>query len=100
MRAGTLGCLFKCLDRGRGGQGNVWDVVTDEGNVMTEVFLPVGPKTELGVLCEPLWKGQTVPEAGEDWKDHLPPGVSEHLRNVSSLAQAEAFLVRASPEDR
>ena len=89
-----------CLNGGSGGQGNVWDVVTDEGNVMTEVFLPVGTNPELGVLCEPLGVGQSITEAGEDWEDHLPPGVSEDLRNVSSLAQTEPFLVRAAPEDR
>ena len=89
-----------CLDRGSGGEGNVWDVVTDEGNVMTEVFLPVGTDPELGVLCEPLWEGQSVPKAGEDRQGHPPPGVSEHLGNVSSLAQTESFLVRAPPEDR
>ena len=100
MTAGTLCCLFKCLDRGSGGQGNVWDVVTDEGNVMTQVVLPVGTKPELGVLREPLGVGQAITEAGEDWEDHLPPGVSEDLRNVASLPQAEAVLVRAPPEDR
>jgi len=100
MRAGTLCCLFKCLDRGSGGQGNVWDVVTDEGNVMTDVFLPVGTNPELGVLCEPLGVGQAITEAGEDWEDHLPPGVSEDLRNVASLSQAEAVLVWTPPEDR
>ena len=97
---GTLGCLFVRLDRGSGGEGNVWDIVTDEGNAMTEVSLPVRPQPELWVLREPLRKGQTVPEAGEDWEDHPPPGVSEDLRNVPSLAQTEPFLVRAAPEDR
>ena len=67
---------------------------------MTEVFLPVGTNPELGVLCEPLGVGQAITEAGEDWEDHLPPGVSEDLRNVASLPQAEAVLVRAPPEDR
>ena len=67
---------------------------------MTEVFLPVGTQPELGVLCKPLRIGQSVPKAGEDWQDHPPPGVSEDLRNVSSLAQTEPFLVRAPPEDR
>ena len=67
---------------------------------MTEVFLPVGTSPELGVLSEPLREGQSVTKAGEDWEDHLPPGVSEHLRDVSSLAQAESVLVRAPPEDR
>ena len=67
---------------------------------MTEVSLPVGTDPELGVLCEPLWEGQSVPEAGEDRQGHPPPGVSEHLGNVSSLAQTESFLVRAPPEDR
>ena len=100
MTAGTLCGLFKCLGSGSGGQGNVWDVVTDEGNVMTEVFLPVGTNPELGILCEPLGEGQSITEAGEDWQDHLPPGVSENLRNVASLSQAEAVLVRAPPEDR
>ena len=100
MTTGTLGGLFKCLGSGSGGQGNVWDVVTDEGNVMTEVFLPVGTNPELGVLCEPLGVGQAITEAGEDWEDHLPPGVSEDLRNVASLSQAEAVLVWTPPEDR
>ena len=88
------------LDRGSGGEGNVRDIVTDEGNAMTEVSLPVRPQPELWVLREPLRKGQTVPKAGEDWEDHPPPGVSEDLRNVSSLAQTEAVFVRATPEDR
>ena len=89
-----------CLNGGSGGQGNVWDVVTDEGNVMTEVFLPVGTQPELGVLREPLGESQPVTKAGEDREDNLPPGVSEHLGNVSSLAQTEPVLVRAPPEDR
>ena len=65
---------------------------------MTEVFLPVGTNPELGVLCESLGVGQAITEAGEYWEDHLPPGVSEDLRNVASLAQTEALLVRSPPE--
>ena len=67
---------------------------------MTEVFLPVGTSPELGVLSEPLGEGESVTKAGEDREDHLPPRVSEHLGDVSSLAQAESVLVRAPPEDR
>ena len=80
-------------------QGDVRDVATDESNIMTDVCLPVVSNSHLGVLREPLGEGQTVPEAGEYWYRHSPPGVAKHLRNVSSLPQTESLLVRAPPED-
>ena len=80
-------------------ESNVRDIVTDESNVTSHVCLPVVPNAQLGVLREPLGEGQTVPEAGEYWYRHSPPGVAKHLRNVSSLPQTESLLVRAPPED-
>lgn len=46
-----------------------------------------------------LREGKAIPEGGEDWKEQAPPLVSEHLGQVTTLAEGETLLVRASSED-
>lgn len=61
--------------------------------------VPVG-QTHLRVLGEPLGVGDPVTEAGEHWDKHPPARISEHLGQVTALAQTEPVLVWTSAEHR